>query len=53
MGREADVANGEEWLLLTTIVDDPEMLSQRFVVSSQFKRAPDDSGWNPSPCCAL
>ena len=45
-----DLPNGEEWLLLTTIVDDPEMLTQRFVVSSQFKREPDHSGWNPVPC---
>lgn len=48
-----DLPNGEEWLLLTAIVDDPGMLSQRFVVSSQFKREPDDSGWNPTPCRAI
>ena len=45
--------NGEEWLLLTTIIDDPEMLTERFVVSSQFKREPDDSNWNPAPCRAM
>ena len=45
--------NGEEWLLLTTIIDDPEMLTERFVVSSQFKREPDDSNWNPTPCRAM
>ncbi len=45
--------NGEEWLLLATIIDDPEMLTERFVVSSQFKREPDISNWNPSPCRAM
>ena len=35
------------------IIDDPEMLTERFVVSSQFKREPDDSNWNPTPCRAM
>lgn len=48
-----ELPHGEEWLLLTTIVDDPEMLTERFVVSSQFKREPDDSKWNPTPCRAI
>lgn len=48
-----DLPHGEQWLLLTTIVDDPRMLTERLVVSSQFKREPDDSGWNPTPCRAI
>ncbi|MDE0001435.1 MAG: hypothetical protein OXQ29_01905 [Rhodospirillaceae bacterium] len=48
-----DLPNGEQWLLLSTIIDDPEMLTDRFVVSSQFKREQDDSGWNPTQCRAL
>ena len=48
-----DLPHGEQWLLLTTIVDDPEMLTERLVVSSQFKREPDDSNWNPTPCRAI
>lgn len=47
-----DPPNGGEWLPLATIIHDPEMLAERFVVSSQFKREPDDSGWNPAPCRA-
>jgi hypothetical protein len=42
--------NGDEWLVVTTIVDDPQYLSQSFVTSSNFKRLPDSSGWNPTPC---
>jgi len=44
--------NGDEWLVATTIVDDPQYLSQSFVTSSNFKKLPDSSGWNPTPCSA-
>lgn len=48
-----ELPHSEEWLLLTTNVDDPAMLTKRFVVSSQFKRESDDSKWNPTPCRAI
>jgi hypothetical protein len=38
------------WLIVTTVVDDPEYLTQEFVISSQFKKEPDRSKWNPRPC---
>ncbi|HEY5569198.1 MAG TPA: hypothetical protein VIM81_18390 [Gammaproteobacteria bacterium] len=41
---------GEEWLTVTSIVDDPVYLSEEFITSSSFKRLPDRSGWNPVPC---
>jgi hypothetical protein len=44
--------NGDEWLVVTTIVDDPQYLSQSFVTSSNFKKLPDASGWSPTPCSA-
>jgi hypothetical protein len=44
--------NGDEWLVVTTIVDDPKYLTQSFVTSSNFKKLPDSSGWNPTPCSA-
>ena len=43
-------AYGGEWLLVTTVVDDPIYLTREFITSSQFKRVPDDSSWNPVPC---
>ena len=43
-------AYGDEWLTVTTIVDDPEHLNQEYITSSDFKRLPDDSSWNQSPC---
>lgn len=44
-------ADGEDqWLTVTTIVDDPVYLTEPFVTSSNFKREPSASGWNPLPC---
>ena len=44
--------NGDTWFVVTTIVEDPQYLSQPFVTSTNFKKQPDDSGWNPQPCTA-
>jgi hypothetical protein len=42
--------NGDSWLVVTTIVEDPQYLTGRFVTSSHFKKAADGSTWNPTPC---
>lgn len=42
--------NGDQWLVVTTIVTDPKYLSEPFITSSHFKKLADNSGWNPSPC---
>jgi hypothetical protein len=44
--------NGDTWLIVKTIVDDPRYLTQPFITSTNFKKIPDASGWNPSPCTA-
>lgn len=41
---------GNDYLTVLSIVNDPMYLNQDFVTSSHFKREPDDSNWNPSPC---
>jgi hypothetical protein len=38
------------WLIVTTVVNDPEYLTQELVLSSQFRRESDTSKWNPRPC---
>ena len=43
-------ANGDSYLIVTTIVEDPQYLAQPFITSTHFKKLPDASGWNPSPC---
>jgi hypothetical protein len=42
--------NGQEWLILTSVVDDPQYLLQPFVTTTHFKREPDNSRWRPTPC---
>jgi len=42
--------NGDEWLVVTVIVTDPQYLAQSYLTSSQFKKLSDASGWNPTPC---
>ncbi len=42
--------NGDRWLVVTTVVTDPEYLAQPFVTSSHFKKIADGSGWHPTPC---
>ncbi len=41
---------GEEWFVVTTIVDDPKYLFQPYVTTSHYRREPDNSKWNPTPC---
>jgi hypothetical protein len=45
-------ANGDSWLVVTTIVDDPQYLQQPFITSTHFKREADGSKWSPTPCTA-
>jgi hypothetical protein len=40
------------YLIVTTIVDDPQYLNDTFITSEQFKLEPDGSKWNPTPCRA-
>lgn len=44
--------NGDSWLIVVTMVDDPQYLTARFVRSTHFKRLPDSSGWRPTACTA-
>ena len=41
---------GSDYLQLVTVVTDPTYLDRPFVVSNHFKREPDGSKWNPTPC---
>ena len=44
--------NGDSWLVVTTVVDDPTYLNQPFITSTHFKKQNDQSGWNPNACTA-
>lgn len=43
-------SDGSSLLIVTTIVEDPQYLTQPFITSTHFKKLPDASGWNASPC---
>ena len=45
-------ANGDSFLIVKTIVEDPAYLNQPFITSTHFKKQADAAGWNPTPCAA-
>jgi hypothetical protein len=44
--------DGVTWLILITVVKDPQYLTEPFVTSRQFMKEPDGSKWNPTLCTA-
>jgi hypothetical protein len=42
--------DGGELLLVTTIVEDPVYLNAPYITSPHFKKEPDGSKWDPTPC---
>ena len=42
--------NGDEWLHVLTIVEDPRYLSQPFYTSTHFRLEPNDANFKPTPC---
>jgi len=42
--------NGDEWFMVTTLVNDPKYLQQEFITSSHFKKEADGAKWKPSAC---
>jgi hypothetical protein len=38
------------WLIVTTVVADPEYLTTELVLSSQFKKEAGRGAWDPRPC---
>ena len=41
---------GDQWMVITTVVNDPRYLNQEFVTSTHFRREPDGSKWDPTTC---
>jgi len=45
--------NGDSWLILTSIVEDPQYLTGPFIRSTHYKRLPDNNtAWEAEPCSA-
>jgi hypothetical protein len=45
-------STGEEWLTVTTQIEDPQYLSNVRLLAPIFKKEPDGSKWDPTPCSA-
>ena len=43
-------ANGDSWLVVTTLVEDSQYLTGPFQRSTHFKKIPDGQGWSPTTC---
>ena len=42
--------NGDQWIVITTIIEDPTYLSRTWITSLNFKKEPNGSKWDPSGC---
>lgn len=44
--------NGAQWIVITTVVDDPANLQLQWITDLNFRKEPDGAKWNPQPCSA-
>ena len=42
--------NGDTWFTVTTKVEDPVYFTRAYITTTDFKKLPDASGWNPTAC---
>jgi len=42
--------NGDVWLVVSSILEDPTYLTAPLYLSTQFKREANGTKWNPTPC---
>jgi hypothetical protein len=42
--------NGEAWITITSTVEDPLYLRIPWLTALHFRKEPDGSKWDPSPC---
>jgi len=45
-------SNGDAYLIVTSVVNDPQYLVAPFITSTHFKMLPDATGWRPTSCKA-
>jgi hypothetical protein len=43
---------GDQWLVVKSVVVDPQYLQRSFIRSTHFRKQADATGWNPTPCTA-
>ena len=42
--------NGDQWMVITTLVDDPDYLQEQWVTALHFRKEPNGAKWDPTPC---
>ena len=47
-----DPYSGNTWLTVTAVINDPQYLIEPLFLHAHFKKIPDNSGWDPTPCRA-
>jgi hypothetical protein len=47
-----DPYRGDTWLTVTAVTTDPQYLIEPLFTHAHFKKLPDNSGWDPTPCRA-
>jgi hypothetical protein len=45
-------ANGDQWITITSMVEDAAYLREPLVAVFNFKKERDGSKWDPTPCSA-
>ena len=48
--RTMELPDHSQWIRYTQIANDPEYLTQPWIVNYAFKKLPDASKWKPTPC---
>jgi hypothetical protein len=44
--------SGDQWMTVTTKVEDPEYFVRHYLTTSDFLKLPNNTGWAPTPCSA-
>lgn len=48
--RVHDLPDSGQWLVFSSMVEDPQYLNQPYIVTYQFKKLPNGAKWKPTPC---
>jgi len=48
----ATARNGDQWITITSTVDDPKYLRTPWITALPFKKEPSGAKWDPTPCSA-
>ncbi len=45
--------SGDQWMTITSLVDDPVYLQEQWVTALHFKKEPNGAKWDPTPCSSV